>query len=124
MRTISAFFIIGYMAVNVTENRQRIAVETPEAASVIRTNSLDLWIMFLAFAGIILGYQINLIDRIIGYFNVYFIGLVPNLIKLLPRDQRKFLAYVIVTVLIAYSIVTQLIRPNWNTVYPYSFCWE
>ena len=119
-----AFFVISYMAVVATRNRQRIAVETSRAASVTKTNSLDLWIMFIAFAGIILGYQINLIDRVVGYFNTYFIGLVPNSLKLLSRSLRKFLIYTILVVLIAYSILTQLIRPNWNSIYPYSFCWE
>lgn len=92
--------------------------------SVNRKNNILLWITYAAFAGMLLGYKVNLIDRLITYFSAFTIVLIPNSLQKYDKTSRIVLSCAMVAILIAYSIVVIKIRPEWNAIYPYSFFWQ
>lgn len=63
-----------------------------------------------------------LIFRIACYYYVFIIVLLPNSLKM-SKERRKW-TVLISTILLVYYIVTNIYRPEWNNVYPYSFFWE
>ena len=82
------------------------------------------WIVFVSAAGLIFGYRINLIDRIITYFNTFYIIFLPNALNKYAKKTALLLKTAIVGIMIAYTIVTHIFRPEWNTIYPYEFFWQ
>lgn len=86
--------------------------------------NLVFWIAFLAFSGFILGYKINLVDRIMLYFTVYFVLFVPNALEKAESKYRVALMFTIACVLTAYMLVVFKYRPDWNRIYPYTFFWQ
>lgn len=118
------FFVLGYV-IFTSKNRGTITqTQSYNELSAYKQINLQLWLLFLAFAGIVVGYKINLIDRVVGYISAFWICIIPNFLKKLPNDNRRLLTIGIVAILIIYSVVVQIIRPHWNTVFPYSFFWE
>lgn len=118
-----AFFIVTSLAVWFSKSRSMTIIESGRLG-VKRQSNLVLWISFAAFAGYILGYKINLVDRLVSYFSMFTILLVPNALQKYNKTSRMAISVVMVMLLISYSFITAKLRPEWNTIYPYTFFWQ
>lgn len=116
------FFVVILLAVIFVQKHKKGILDSKLRYN--QQNNLVLWISFAAFAGFILGYKINLVDRLISYLTIYAIIFLPNALQKYDKTSRIILSCGIVGVLIAYSIVVLKFRPEWNTVYPYTFFWQ
>ena len=71
-----------------------------------------------------LGFSVNLFERASLYF------LLPTVVDLTKAfstgefKNRKMLMTVLGTVMLAFFIVTRILRPEWNNLYPYVFFWN
>lgn len=68
-----------------------------------------------------LAYSVNLFTRASTYFMLIGIVELPNALMALPKEERKFLTYVIGLVMVAMVFVSMIFRPEWNRLYPYEF---
>lgn len=117
-----AYFAVVLIPIKVIgRNKTKILEGT---LSVNRKNNILLWITYAAFAGMLLGFKVNLIDRLITYFSAFTIILIPNSLQKYDKTSRMIISCAMVALLIAYSIVVIKIRPEWNATYPYSFFWQ
>jgi hypothetical protein len=73
----------------------------------------------------ILSLKFNLLDRVGTYFQVFVLVYLPNAIKQM-KDSKKALLMVIIIIfiLVTYAITIQIVRPEWNRIYPFGFFWN
>lgn len=73
----------------------------------------------------LVSFNFSLLDRIGEFFFVFSIVYLPNSVKCI-RDVnvRILLSFIIVVLFFAYATTIQIVRPEWNVIYPYSFFWE
>ena len=100
------FYIILYYAVKTLKNRE---------SKITYGNGL-LALIFICF-----GFTINLFSRITYYFMFPMIVDIPNSLYNGKFKDRSLLIIIIGLILLAYFIVSIIIRPEWNNLYPYKF---
>lgn len=72
-----------------------------------------------------ISFNFNILDRVGEYFAVFSIVYLPNTLnRLRDRNLRVLIYYIVVILFFAYSITIIIMRPEWNTIYPYSFFWK
>ena len=68
-----------------------------------------------------LSFNMNLLSRANGYFWIIMIVELPNVLYDLDQKKRKRYAWYICVVMLAYFLLIQIIRPEWNHLVPYEF---
>lgn len=114
------FFVIVFMSYRISKNK----LDDHALIKKEKNDNFMLWVSFASFAGFILGYKINLVDRIMFYLTVYFAIFVPNALKKYNQRTADILRAAMIAVLIIYSVVVHLYRPEWGSAYPYQFFWQ
>ncbi len=117
----AVFFILIYLVIYKIKDNRVCGISRLNCGL---QNNFVLWLIFISAVGLIFGYRINLIDRIITYFNTFYIIFIPNVLKKYDKNSKKVLTFLIVLIMTAYMIVAQIFRPEWNTIYPYQFFWQ
>ncbi len=82
-----------------------------------------LLMQFVATVIFFLCLKVNLLDRIALYYSSYSIINIANAISLYPAYKRKRMAMAVLLFLLVYNVTILTLRPDWNRVYPYEFCW-
>lgn len=85
------------------------------------TLSCEFILVLFAVALYILSLKLNILDRIAIYYNIFAIVLLPNAIRLLKPRERSLMSSIVFISFFAYSSVLLLLRPDWNSVFPYHF---
>lgn len=94
---------------------------------VIERKRLDFYenILFTIILLNTIAIRISIFDRVVLYFQMFYIIAIPNIIKMISNPKRRLLWYIIVLVcFFAYFVTIIYLRPNWNNVNPYRFFWE
>lgn len=89
-----------------------------------RQNNLTLWCSFFCFIGIIFGFRLNLVDRIVAYVVSFYVIVLPNSMKKMNSKTRMIIKLLIIVISLVYMITVQVYRPSWNRIYPYQFFWQ
>lgn len=85
-------------------------------------NMLLLLIVGVAFT--FLSFKFNLLGRVGSYFLVFSIVYLPNSINQLKNKKLvAVIIFIVVVLFFAYATCIQIIRPEWNRIYPYTFFW-
>lgn len=117
-------FALGYFGVKeITLSGDAVLFDKAKLAPE-KQNNMTLWNLFFVFAFIIFAFRLNLIDRIVMYGTCFYVLLIPNTLKKFDIKLQTKIKIIIVVLLIAYSILVQYMRPEWNVIYPYKFFWE
>ena len=85
-------------------------------------NNYMLLLFLIAVVINIVALKLNLLDRVTLYFSIYSIVLLPNALHVLPKERRVFYTPIIISLLYVYYMIILIYRPEWNNIYPYSFC--
>ena len=72
----------------------------------------------------ILCLKVNILDRIVLYYSTFVLLLIPNAISLMPYRKRKIWGRLTLIAIFLYTLVILILRPEWNSIYPYKFCWD
>lgn len=102
----SVFYIILYSATKYLKDRE---------SKIIYGNGL-LSLFFICF-----GFTVNLFSRINFYFLFPMIVDIPNSLYSGKFKSRNFWIIIIGLILLAYFVISLIIRPEWNNLYPYKF---
>lgn len=79
-------------------------------------------LLWVAICFLILSLANALIFRMAMYYYSFILALFANAVYI--SKNRGLWSFIIVVFMLLYYLVTVTIRPEWNTVYPYSFFWE
>ena len=101
--------------------RKRVIRQLPGLQ--LRNNNYMLILVLFAVTIYIVSLKLNILDRIAIYYNVFSIILLPNAIYWLNKGNRMLFYSLVILLFFAYSAVIITFRPEWGTIYPYSFCW-
>ncbi|PYF03256.1 EpsG family protein [Ureibacillus chungkukjangi] len=72
-----------------------------------------------------ISFNFNLLDRVGDFFLVFSCVYLPNAInKIYDGKLKVLIIFVVVILFILYSTTIQILRPEWNTIYPYEFFWS
>ena len=85
-------------------------------------NNYMLLLFLIAVVINIVALKLNLLDRVTLYFSIYSIVLLRNALHVLPKERRVFYTPIIISLLYVYYMIILIYRPEWNNIYPYSFC--
>ncbi|MDN3425677.1 EpsG family protein [Planococcus notacanthi] len=100
--------------------KKEISFKTKERDNEDNHNMLIL--LFTGISLIFISFRFNLLDRIGDYFIVFAIVYLPNvMVQLKDSKLRYTLIYFIILLFFAYVATIQMLRPEWNEIYPYSF---
>ena len=72
----------------------------------------------------ILCLKVNIIDRIVLYYSNFTLLLIPNALSFMPYNKRKFWGILVLGIVFMYTLMILMLRPEWNSVFPYKFCWN
>lgn len=80
-----------------------------------------LFLVLIAVIILFISLKLNLFDRVALYFNVFSIVVLPNCVRKIKKTGvRLFFCLVIVILFFTYALTIQLLRPEWNKIYPYT----
>ncbi|RFU62720.1 EpsG family protein [Bacillus sp. V59.32b] len=109
--------------------KREIDIGNFNVQSVNRTEVNDGQLMLLLLvAGVsitFISFNFNLLNRVGDYFLLFSCVYLPNSLKRL-RDKNLVIVIVLIIVVLfcAYATTILIMRPEWNTIYPYNFFWE
>lgn len=72
----------------------------------------------------VLASVLNIFQRLVPYFSVFLIILVPNALEEAPPKVKTLLITLIVVLGLSFFIVVMIYRPNWQGVVPYIAFWN
>lgn len=81
-------------------------------------------LVYIAFLFMFLSMGFNLLDRCSYLYWTFSIVLIPNVIELIKPKNRYIVKFIIALLGIAYFVVINVYKPEWNGIVPYSFFWE
>lgn len=87
-------------------------------------NSVVLSLFTMLLITISFGFSISLFSRATYYFMLMSLVELPNAIYRGTLKNKKLLTFLIGFVMVLYFMVTLIIRPEWNNLYPYEFYWN
>lgn len=80
----------------------------------------------LTFIGaiiLLISLKFNLLDRLANYFTIFISIVIPNTICNKRLKNHRNFECITMTLFLLYFIFVQIMRPQWNCIYPYSFYW-
>ena len=89
-----------------------------------KENSLSISLFSMLLITVAFGFSINLFNRATNYFLLITLVELPNAIYRGRINNKKFFVFAIGFIMVLYFLVTLIIRPEWNHLYPYEFCWN
>lgn len=90
----------------------------------VKKNSLALSTFSLLLITVAFGFSLNLFSRATNYFLLISIVELPNAIHRGKLQNKRLLTFLVIFVMVLYFLVTLIIRPEWNNLYPYEFYWN
>ena len=113
----SLILLFSYSILNNNRTKTKLSQR-----QITENNYLMIMVLF-AVVIYILSMKANILDRIALYYNVFSIVLLPNALKMLKLSTKYLVYPMIILAFFAYSFAILIFRPNWNSIFPYSFCW-
>lgn len=114
---LAVFFLyIGYISYN------KMPIGNPSSDKEFLGHLVVIQMVVVALS--ILCLKVNILDRIVLYYSVFVLLLIPNSISVMPYGKRKAWGSLVLIALFLYTLVILVLRPGWNSVYPYKFCWD
>ena len=89
-----------------------------------KEHSLEISNSVFLLLTVCLGFSVNLFSRASLYFLLVTVVDIPNALQESQIKDRKFYMFVIGVIMLAYFMVTLMLRPEWNNLYPYEFRWN
>ncbi|MCW6677783.1 EpsG family protein [Anaerococcus sp. NML200574] len=80
-------------------------------------------LIFIGIPLLIVSLSFNLLDRFSNYFNIFIIIVIPNIICNRANVNHKLISFISMVCFLIYFICVQLLRPEWNGIYPYTLFW-
>lgn len=90
----------------------------------IKENSLVLSLFTMLLVTIAFGFSINVFTRATNYFLLISMVELPNALHRGGLKHKKILMFLLGFIMVLYFLVTLIIRPEWNRLYPYQFNWN
>lgn len=98
-------------------------LNTKSGVIVNDANNMSLFLL-VACSITFISLKFSLLDRVGEYFFVFTIVFLPNALNSIrDKNIRALLSFIIVVLFFVYSTTIQIIRPEWNIIYPYRFFW-
>lgn len=89
-----------------------------------KENNEQLMLLLIGVCMTFISIKFNLLDRIGDYFLVFSCIYLTNVIdQIKGKKLAILLIYIIVVLFFLYVTTIQVMRPEWNTIYPYKFFW-
>lgn len=90
----------------------------------VKENSLVLSLFTTLLITVSFGFSLNLFSRATNYFLLISMVELPNAIHRGGLKHKKILMFLLGFIMVLYFLVTLIIRPEWNRLYPYQFNWQ
>ncbi len=90
----------------------------------IKEHSLAVSNSVLLLSTVCLGFSVNLFSRASSYFLLVSVVDIPNVFNSGKIKNRDLWMLIMGIIMLAYFMVTLIIRPEWNNLYPYEFNWN
>lgn len=102
----------------------RIPIDTP--INDKRKMNFYSWMALMSIFFSIIGFRIWIMQRLILYFNIFYLLSIPNSIVLVKRSKllSNTFRFAIVVMLILYQTGIYILRPDWTTEFPYHFFFQ
>lgn len=86
--------------------------------------SYQINLVYISMFIMVVSLRFNLLDRCNYFFWTFAYLLIPNIIKLLKNRENKGMVTVsLFGLCIAYFVIINVFRPEWNNIYPYTTVW-
>ncbi|MCI9480694.1 MAG: EpsG family protein [Lachnospiraceae bacterium] len=84
----------------------------------------EKWAFGFSLLFFLLAFTMNLFDRVASYFELMVIVPTVNKVSASQSRNRKFYLCCMTGCIIVSFLVKVGLRPEWNNLYPYQFCWN
>lgn len=89
-----------------------------------KENSLVLSLFSMLLFTVSFGFSLNLFSRATNYFMLIAMVELPNAIHRGGIKRKRIFMFLVGFIMVLYFIVTLIIRPEWERLYPYQFNWQ
>jgi hypothetical protein len=84
--------------------------------------ALQINMVYLSFLILLVSLRFNLLDRCSYFFWTFSIVMIPNAFEYIKsKSNRRSYKFMIIAFCILYFVITNVYRPEWNSIYPYEF---
>lgn len=90
----------------------------------VKENSLVLSLFTTLLITVSFGFSLNLFSRATNYFLLISMVELPNAIHRGGLKHKKILMFLLGFIMVLYALVSFIMRPEWNRLYPYQFNWN
>ena len=90
----------------------------------VKENSLVLGMFAMLLMTVSFGFSLNLFSRATNYFLLIAMVELPNALHRGGLKHKKILMFLLGFIMVLYTIVSFIVRPEWNHLYPYQFNWQ
>ena len=84
----------------------------------------EMMLLLTSISIMFLSLKLNILDRVAMYFHIYCIIILPNSINMIKNKNYRIVIIIgIIYFLFIYSTTIKIIRPEWQSIFPYTFYW-
>lgn len=102
----------------------KLVVQAKNCSVIPKVDSYGLIMVLFVVILYIVSIKANIFDRMAIYFNVLSLIVLPNAISQLKGLTRQITIASVIVVFYIYSAMIITYRPEWVSIYPYSFYWQ
>lgn len=106
------------------ENKKQVNFNYLQENSRFKFYNLMKWGNILFSCAYILSIYTGGMGRIAYYFLPFVLSYWVYALQTMPIAKRKIAIFAVFTILIGYRIITLVLRPEWNSFFPYHFYWD
>jgi len=91
----------------------------------INNDKIMMKLIVIGISITFISFNFPLLNRVGDFFLVFSIVYLPN--KIIDLKNKKLIiifTYLVVVLFFVYSTATLILRPEWNSIYPYQFFWQ
>ena len=90
-----------------------------------REDQMQSLFLLIACAIMFIALKVDILQRFKNIYGIFAIIYLPNsIVKISDNALRRLIIIITVVLFFAYIATIHLFRPEWQSTYPYTFCWN
>lgn len=122
-RSVIFFSIINIGFIRTKQNDIRIKMFDTKISANLQRNVV-MWITFAIVLFATMSFYLFVVTRFITYLCLFSIIFLSNALDRFDKYRGNIIKIGIIIILILYWVVMLIMRPTWNSTFPYEFFWQ
>lgn len=115
-------YFVNYLKVAYYNRSGYISYENKEKSFYDSDSDIQLIFLIISAGLSLVATRVSILDRMVQYYWIFSIISIPNILFSISNRRKRTIWFMVITFfVIVYNITLLILRPEWNTIVPYSF---